>query len=213
MQQKIGLFGGTFNPIHHGHLAMAQAFFQELRLDKVIFLPTGDSYHKTTTAVAAHHRLNMTQLAVEPYPYFSVSDEDVRRQGATYTYDTVEIFKQRYPQAQLWWLMGSDSLLQLHTWHRWQDLVNMTHIAVAMRSEQNLTQVPESLRIWLSRALVEGSVYVLNMPQYPISSTNIREKLAKGENASAWLPESVQSYIVQQGLYQTAPRPMLNQPI
>jgi nicotinate-nucleotide adenylyltransferase len=116
MMKNIGLFGGTFDPIHNGHLHIARAFADEIGLDSVIFLPAGDPYHKEASAggADARVRLHMAELAVADEPCFAVSDCDVVREGATYTFDTVQIFRQHFPAAQLWWLMGMDSLMQLH---------------------------------------------------------------------------------------------------
>ena len=114
--KNIGLFGGTFDPIHNGHLHIACAFADEIGLDLVVFLPAGDPYHKDSTRTPAQERLNMVELAIADEPKFAASDCDIVRDGATYTFDTVQIFRQQFPGAQLWWLMGSDSLMQLHTW-------------------------------------------------------------------------------------------------
>ena len=108
MMKNIGLFGGTFDPIHNGHLHIARAFADEIGLESVIFLPAGDPYHKEASAggADARARLHMAELAVADEPCFAVSDCDVVREGATYTFDTVQIFRQHFPAAQLWWLMA-----------------------------------------------------------------------------------------------------------
>ncbi|MDO5357717.1 MAG: nicotinate-nucleotide adenylyltransferase [Conchiformibius sp.] len=199
----IGLFGGTFDPIHNGHLHIARAFADQLALDGVIFLPAGDPYHKHTPHTAAAHRLAMAERAAASDPRFAVSDCDIVRQGATYTYDTVQIFRQLYPSAQLYWLLGGDSLLQLHTWHKWRDLVRHTRFAVAIRPGSALTQTPPELQNWLGGAVQDGSLVLLNAAPYDISSTRIRQTLAAGGDVSAWLPESVADYIRQHDLYQT----------
>ena len=108
---KLALFGGSFDPIHNGHLHMAHAFAQELALDTVLFLPAGDPYHKTGDRVLAAHRLAMVEAAIADEPRFADSDLDIVRKGKTYTIDTIQIIRQHYPSAQLWWLMGMDSLL------------------------------------------------------------------------------------------------------
>lgn len=161
---NIGLFGGTFDPIHNGHLHIARAFADEIGLDTVVFLPAGDPYHKDPSRACAQDRLIMTELAIADDPRFAASDCDIVRDGATYTFDTVQIFRQQFPAAQLWWLMGSDSLMKLHTWKKWQTLVRQTHIAVAMRQGDNLNQTPRELHAWLGEALQNGSVRILNAP-------------------------------------------------
>ncbi|EOF8717004.1 nicotinate (nicotinamide) nucleotide adenylyltransferase, partial [Neisseria gonorrhoeae] len=129
--KKIGLFGGTFDPIHNGHFHIARAFADEIGLDAVVFLPAGGPYHKDAASASAADRLAMVELATAEDARFAVSDCDIVRESATYTFDTVQIFRRQFPSAQLWWLMGSDSLLKLHTWKKWQLLVRETNIAVA----------------------------------------------------------------------------------
>ena len=129
--QKIGLFGGSFNPLHCGHVAMARAFADELALDSVLFVPAGNPYHKAHADVGREHRWQMVQCVTELDARFAASDVDLVREGKTYTIDTVQIFKQIYPNAQWWWLMGMDSFMTLHTWKHWQALVRQVSIAVA----------------------------------------------------------------------------------
>lgn len=200
--KKIGLFGGTFDPIHNGHLHIARAFADELALDMVVFLPAGNPYHKTEhTRTDAQHRLAMTELAVGHDPRFAVSDCDIIRKGATYTFDTVQIFRQQFPSAQLWWLLGSDSLLQLHTWKKWQTLVNQTHIAVAAREGDNIAQAPRELHGWIDSALQNGSLHLLQTPMYNISSTEIRRRIRNGEPVSGLIDPRVENYIARNHLY------------
>lgn len=200
--KNIGLFGGTFDPVHNGHLHIAQAFAEEIGLDAVIFLPAGDPYHKPqNTQTAAEHRFIMTQLAIAGEPRFALSDCDIVREGATYTFDTVQIFRQQFPAAQLWWLLGSDSLMKLHTWKKWQTLVRQVNIAVAMREGDSLNQTPCELRVWLGKALQEGSVRILQAPLYNISSTQIRAALKSQNLSDGLIAPSVARYIRQHGLY------------
>ena len=159
--QKIGLFGGSFNPLHCGHVAMARAFADELALDSVLFVPAGNPYHKAHADVGREHRWQMVQCVTQLDARFAASDVDLVREGKTYTIDTVQIFKQIYPNAQWWWLMGMDSLLQLHTWKNWQQLVRKTNIAVMARSGQNLAGVPHELRDWIGEALQQSSLKML----------------------------------------------------
>lgn len=201
--KKLGLFGGTFDPIHNGHLHIAKIFAQQLNLDCVIFLPAGDPYHKnkphTTTDV--HHRIAMIEAAIANGPLFAVSDVDLRA-GKTYTIDTIQIFKQHFTQTQWWFLMGMDSLLQLHTWKNWQSLVKQTNIAVAARQGSILQNAPPALHQWLGEALNNHSLVLLDAPEYPVSSTQIRQALQQKQDTKNWLPEKVTQYIQQHQLYQ-----------
>ena len=200
--KKIGLFGGTFDPILNGHLHIARAFADELDLDLVIFLPAGDPYHKETpTNSPARNRLAMVELAIAVEPRFAASNCDIVREGATYTFDTVEIFRQQFPSAELWCLLGMDSLMTLHTWHRWQGLVKNTRIAVAARKGDGIAQAPPSLHEWIGTALQNGRLHLLKAAQFDISSTNIRQVLHQGGDASAWLNKDVVTYICAQRLY------------
>lgn len=199
--KKLGLFGGTFDPIHNGHLHIARAFADELGLDTVVFLPAGDPYHKDTSRTPAKHRMAMTELAIADDERFAVSDCDIVREGATYTFDTVQIFRQQFPQTKLYWLMGMDSLLQLHTWSRWQSLVKLADIAVAARGSEQLNHAPKELHEWLGWALQEGSLHLLKAPLSNISSTEIRKKARAGESLAGLVDRRVERYIEQQGLY------------
>lgn len=199
--KNIGLFGGTFNPIHNGHLHMANAFAEQCQLDCVIFLPAGDPYHKNTDLVAPEHRLKMTELAAAANPKFAVSDCDLVRGGATYSIDTVQIFRQHYPKAQLYWLMGMDSLMNLHKWKNWQAFVRQTKIVVANRTGDTLAKAPRELHAWLGEALQSGDLVLLNADTMDISSSQIREQIAQGKNMLNWLPENVANYIQQHDLY------------
>ena len=200
--KNIGLFGGTFDPVHNGHLHIARSFADETGLDTVVFLPAGDPYHKPqTTQTSAAHRLAMTELAAAEDVRFAVSDCDIVRGGATYTFDTVQIFRQQFPAARLWWLLGSDSLMKLHTWKKWQTLVKQTHIAVAMREGDSLGQTTRELHAWLGEALQNGSVRILQAPLYDISSTRIRQDIRNGSLPDGLIPPQVARYIREHGLY------------
>ena len=197
---RIGLFGGTFDPIHNGHLHIARSFADELDLESVILLPAGDPYHKTAPRTAAHHRLAMAEIAAQADSRLAVSDCDIIRQGATYTHDTVQIFRQHFPAAELWLLIGMDSLLQLHTWHRWQNLVRQCRIAAAPRPGRSLAQAPAPLQNWLAEALPQGRLHILQAEPLPISSIQIRQQLAT-QHTSPIIPPEVLGYIRQHQLY------------
>lgn len=201
MMEKIGLFGGTFDPIHNGHLHIARAFADEIGLDTVVFLPAGGPYHKDAAAASAADRLAMVELATAEDARFAVSDCDIVREGATYTFDTVQIFRRQFPSAQLWWLMGSDSLMKLHTWKKWQMLVRETNIAVALRQGGSLKHVPHQLHAWLGNALQDGSVRILSAPMHNTSSTEIRRNLA-GQGVSDGIPPAAARYIREHRLYE-----------
>lgn len=199
----IGLFGGSFDPVHNGHLHIARAFADELALDTVIFLPAGDPYHKGGSRTDARHRLAMAQLAAQADPRFAVSDCDIVRRGATYSSDTAAIFRQNFPAADLWWLLGADSLNILHTWKNWRQFADTVNIAVAGRSGSDAA--PDAERAaWQRQAEAAGSLKTLSAPLHPASSTDIRRALAGGGDAGALLPPQVAAYIRHHRLYHAA---------
>ena len=198
---KLGLFGGSFDPIHNGHLHIARAFADELGLDNVIFLPAGEPYHKTAPRTPAAQRLAMVEAAIEGDSRFAASDVDMVRDGATYSVDTMQIFRQHFADAELWWLMGMDSLLQLHTWKNWRTFARLTNIAVAARAGQSLNLAPPELRDWLGEALQQGSLKILSAPLLDISSSAIRRRVAAGESVGDEVPAAVGRLIEEWGLY------------
>lgn len=207
--QKIGLFGGTFDPIHVGHIAIAQQFMEELSLNEVFLLPAGKPYHKDRQTVSAEHRVQMCLLATEKMAGLSVSDVDVLRDKDTYTYDTVQIFKHYDQRAEWWWLMGSDALRQFHRWYRFRDILREINLAIFWRDDDALDQLPEATKQWLMPVLQaasahnsHGQIRFLSGNPIDMSSTQIRQSLAKKENVEQWLDTQVFDYIQQHHLYQ-----------
>ena len=211
MPRKLGLFGGTFDPIHLGHTRMAAAFATELNLDQVVFIPAGDPYHKEfATQTSAKHRLNMVQLAIEGHTLFAVSDCDIKRDGETYTVDTLEYFKQEFPtDTSLWWLMGSDSLLQLQTWHQFRKLFESTNIAIAMRDDFNLEELHPDVLTLCKQALAKGldeneengKMCLLTLPPLDISSKQIRSLVQTNQDLTPYLDAKVVQYLQHHHLY------------
>jgi nicotinate-nucleotide adenylyltransferase len=208
--KRIGLFGGTFDPPHHGHVHIARAFADELQLESVIFIPAGLPYHKSIYSDTTNaQRLAMVERVMTLDDRFSVSDCDLLRKGPTYTFDTVAQFREVFPQKQLWWLVGMDSLQQLPKWYRYQALLENTNFAIAARGEIGLDAMPQELQGWLPNALAKsrseidgndgGRAYVLQAAYLPISSTSIRSHWSRGNYDG--VPATVVEYIDQEGLY------------
>ena len=198
---RLGLFGGSFDPIHNGHLHIARAFADELGLDNVIFLPAGEPYHKTAPRTPAAQRLAMVEAAIAGDARFAASDADMVRGGATYSVDTVQIFRQHFADAELWWLMGMDSLLQLHTWKNWRTFARLTHIAVAARVGQSLNHAPRELQDWLGEALHNGSLKILSAPLWDVSSSEIRRRVKARESVDDCVPAGVARLMGEWGVY------------
>ena len=200
---RIGIMGGTFNPIHEGHLTIARAAKKAGRLDQVIFLPSGQPPHKQSIQLAsAVSRLNMTILAISGQDGFSVSDMEVLREGTTYTVDTLRELTQIRPDVQWYYIIGADSLFQLHTWRTPEKIAELLQdggMIVVPRPGADmdaLNREAEKLRgtIGLKTLIAEDE-------GPDISSTDIRERLLRGESAAGMLPQAVAEYIARHGLY------------
>jgi nicotinate-nucleotide adenylyltransferase len=215
----IGLFGGTFDPIHFGHLRLATELAEAFRLEQVLFLPNGLPYHRGRDAHAsAEQRLTMLKLATQRDARFGIDDRELRREGPTYTYDTLaEIRRERGPDLPIVFLTGSDTFAQLHTWHRWTELFDLAHFAVAIRAndEQWFTKGPGAFpkeawpRITLNLremlAAPAGKVMTFSMTPLAISSTALRSLAAEGSSIRYLTPDPVADYIRTHHLYSRNP--------
>lgn len=211
----IGLFGGTFDPIHFGHLRLATELAEAFRLERVIFIPAGLPYHRGRTAHAtSEERLTMLKLATARDARFDVDDRELRREGETYTYDTLaEIRAERGPDAVLVFLLGSDSFARIDTWHRWSELFDLAHFAVAIRADdaQWASKGPGAFpreawpRITLSLremlAAPAGKVMTFAMTPLAISSTTLRALAAEGSSMRYLTPDPVVEFIRSRRLY------------
>lgn len=209
----IGIFGGTFDPIHIGHLRLAEEMAEAIGLSSVRFVPAGRPPHRGAPGTAAAHRLDMTRLAVADNPRFAVDDREIRRQAPSYTVDTLAALRAELGDAQpVWLLLGADAFLGLAGWHEWRRLFALAHIAVAERPGAPLLQsdaLPEALRAEIAARRVAdgtaagpaGSVLLRRMTPLAISATAIREALAQGRSVRYLLPGAVLDYIQENRLY------------
>ena len=217
MTSPLGLFGGTFDPIHFGHLRLATELAEAFKLEQVIFLPAGLPYHRGTGAHAtAEQRLTMVKLATQRDARFDVDDRELRRAGPTYTYDTLaEVRAERGAQVPLVFLIGSDAFGQIHTWHRWTELFDLAHFAVAIRADDTewLSKGPGAFpadvgpRVTLNlRELLgspAGKVMTFSMTPLAISSTAIRNLVRDDASVRYLTPDPVADYIRSHKLYTT----------
>jgi nicotinate-nucleotide adenylyltransferase len=190
---RLGVMGGTFDPIHLGHLVAAEAAAEHFKLDSVIFIPAGDPWQKTTYA-SAQDRLAMTKLAVARYSNFQVSTIDIDRPGPTYTVDTLQELKKLEPSAELFFITGADSLSGIGTWKQVEELWPLaTFVGVSRPGHALKAPIYAGARIEL-----------LEIPALSVSSTGIRAKVDSGESIDDLVPEAVSEYIKDQNLYQGA---------
>ncbi len=196
---KIGIMGGTFDPIHYGHLVTAEAARFEFGLERVIFIPAATPPHKQKKTISdSEHRYRMASLAVNSNPFFSVSALEIERGGLSYTVDTLKTLQQIYPLAKLFFITGADAVLELLNWHDVNELFSLCHFIAATRPgydlEDKLTAWPEEMRQHISTFMV---------PALAISSTDIRGRVQEHKPIKYLLPEEVEQYIFSNKLYQS----------
>ncbi len=198
-KKRLGILGGTFDPIHTGHICLAQAVHKYLQLEKVVFIPAYIAPHKVgMDCASAVDRYNMTALAVEKYPYFTVSDLEIKRCGISYTIDTIMEMQQLYPEYVLYFIIGADSVPLLYTWRRIEQLLQMITFVAAGRPGYG--HVIEKACRQLGTA-AKDKIILLDTPEYAVSSTDIRRRVKKGESLESLVPASVEKYIYGHGLY------------
>ena len=205
---KIGVYGGTFNPPHLGHLTAARAVFDLLKLDKLLLVPAGMPPHKALPegSPTPEQRLEMTRLAGEQLGLgdrVKVLDLELRREGKSYTADTLAQLRQLYPEAELWLLMGTDMFLTLQTWHAPEEILAQAGIAAVGRTEEDTEELFSVQRDYLYRTYPGARIFTLTIPGVvDISSTELREQLAADRGANLLAP-AVYGYILREGLYRT----------
>nr|WP_279536571.1 nicotinate-nucleotide adenylyltransferase [Cellulomonas shaoxiangyii] len=189
---RIGVMGGTFDPVHHGHLVAASEVAARFDLDEVVFVPTGQPSFKQDTAVTeAEHRYLMTVIATASNPRFTVSRVDVEREGLTYTVDTLRDLKAERPDADLFFITGADAIAQILTWKDAGELFDMARFVAVTRPGHALSVA----------GLPEGRVDVLEIPALSISSTDVRARAGAGEPVWYLVPDGVVQYIAKHRLY------------
>lgn len=196
---RLGLLGGTFDPVHRGHLALACAARDELGLDEVLFLPAGQPWRKAGRMIASdEHRLAMLRRALEGEPAFRVSRLELERPGPSYMADTLEALRDDHPEDELFFLLGEDALMDLPNWARPQRILELARLAVARRADTS----PEALEEAEQRSPGLGERVVwLKMPAVAVSATEIRERVREGQPIGGLVLATVEEYIRKQGLY------------
>ena len=206
---KIGIYGGAFNPPHLGHITAARAVFELLKLDKLLVIPTGHPPHKTLPpgTPRPEQRLEMTRLAMAQAGLgdrVEVSDMELRREGSSYTADTLARLKERYPEDELWLLMGADMFLTLQAWREPGRIFSLAGVAAFGRTEADTEELFSVQRDFLYRTYPQARIFTLSIPGVvDVSSTDLRERLGKGEGGHLLAP-AVYGFILRERLYGTA---------
>lgn len=195
---RTGFFGGTFNPVHNGHIHLADEAYRALGLDRLIFVPANVPPHKETHDLCSGaDRLEMCRLACGGHSGFEVSDYELRQGGKSYTVYTAEHFKEEYPDDELFMMVGSDMFMCFDKWYRFEDILSMVTLAVVSREYDDT----EALRSKAAELSAYGKTVIVNAEPYPVSSTEIRGRISSGQNYSCYLPEKVVQYIRLNKLY------------
>ncbi|NOX58630.1 MAG: nicotinate (nicotinamide) nucleotide adenylyltransferase [Planctomycetes bacterium] len=201
----MALFGGSFNPVHNGHLIIARSIAEALGIGEVVLLPSRSPPHKDIRGLAeTPHRMEMVKLAVEGDPLFSVSDHDATCEGYSYTVKTIEYFRRKLPdQTRIVWIIGADSLLELHTWYEVATLVVSCRIVTAHRPGSPLAPLTALEDLIGTEAVRQLRADVIDTPHIDISSTQIRRRVRQGQSIRDLVPSPVEAYIRQHRLYKS----------
>lgn len=203
---RLGLFGGTFDPVHLGHLAIAEVARGHLGLDRVVFIPAGVPPHKDPVGVSpAHHRLAMVRGATADNPGFAVSDLELRRSGPSFAADTIEAFAAQAPSAELFWLLGTDSVTELHTWRDPPRLFALATFVGLARPGWSRADVDR----WFDAQPpgVRPRLEFVEVPLLDIASSALRARMARGDSVRYLVPDAALAYIAAHGLYRTGRSP------
>ncbi len=200
---RIGLFGGSFNPIHVGHLVASRAVAEQLRLEKLYLVPAAVPPHRMPKNLAApQHRLAMLELAVAGEPLFEVSDYEIRQAGPSYTVLTVEEFRRRLGSpAELFWIIGADSLAELPNWYESDRLVDLCQVVTAARPGWDAPDLSALSRRFSRQQIERLEAGILQTPRIDISASEIRRRVAAGLSIRYLVPDAVADYIAAHGLY------------
>jgi len=190
---RLGIFGGSFDPVHNAHVALARVALNELRLDELLWVPAGQPWQKQRHLSSAEDREAMVRLAIAGEPRFKLSRIELERSGASYTIDTVRELHAARPDAQWFLVIGQDQYAGFHTWHGWQELLGLVTLAIADR--------PDAVHTVDPRVLAAARTAV-SLPMMDVSSTDIRGRVTHGQGIADLVPEPVARYIARHHLYQ-----------
>jgi nicotinate-nucleotide adenylyltransferase len=219
LSQRIGILGGTFNPIHNGHLAAAAEVREHLKLDRILFIPSSLPPHKSEEDItSAGQRMEMVRLATADNPLFETSDVEIKRGGRSYTIDTIETLRETSPSAELHFIIGLDSFLDIQTWHEWERLLSRCGFVVIPRPGYRFTDLVKldfmksaaqelsgldqgELKHAVVRSSGVSAITLVTIPLSDISSTDIRSRVKAGASIKYLLPDPVETYIIKNKLY------------
>lgn len=197
--RRIGIMGGTFDPVHIGHLIMAQSALTELKLDRVIFMPSGNPPHKELSRITdAKIRSEMVKLAIDKNDKFVYSDFELKRDGIVYTADTLRMIRERDPDMELYFIVGADSLLDMEKWHEPEKVFDRCRVVVVDRNQSH-EDLMKKIRYLTEK--YQAQIDYIPSPLVDISSTEIRSRVSAGRSIRYLVTEAVEAYIYEKVLY------------
>lgn len=196
---RLGIFGGAFNPVHNGHINLAKSYLSSLALDKLLIIPTANPPHRSAVGFAGEEdRLNMLSLAFAGIEKIELSDIEFKRNGKSYTYDTVKELRKTYTNDEIFLIIGEDQFLNFESWYRYKELLDEVVLCTAARERDTQKALAEHAQRLLGS---KYGYYIADFDPIVVSSSELREKLKAGEDVSAYLPAEVYNYIKDKGLY------------
>ena len=197
---KIGIMGGTFDPIHNGHLIISEYIRDYLNLDKVVFIPAGQPPHKDSSLVLSpNHRYAMTNLAIDNNPKFKISDMEIKKNNTSYTYHTIKELKEEDADSNYYFIIGADSLFELHKWYNFKELSKLTNFALWGRAGHYRDDILD--RIEYLNQKYESNIVYIEGPIIEISSSHIRNRVISNKSIKYLVPDIVKEYIKKNNLY------------
>ena len=200
LKKRIGILGGTFNPIHYSHLILAVNAYDQFKLDEVLIIPAGQPPHKQhEDIIAEEHRVNMIKLAIEDQPYIRLSSIELNRETLSYTSDTLKELVKENPYTEYYFIMGADSMFQIETWNEPDTIMKLANILVATRYSLSDEVLDNQIRYLIQK--YSAKIYRLPIPNIDLSSRMIRERIQKGHTIKFFVPKKVEEYIYANHLY------------
>ncbi len=198
--KKVGIMGGTFNPIHMGHLILAEKAREQFHLDNILFIPCGMPYMKDCKEVLPGEvRAEMTRLATMDNPFFDVSMMEIDKKGRTYTYETLQELHEKNPNTEYYFILGADSLWAVENWKEPQKIFDSCTMLTAAREDKNTQEINEKIAFLTKK--YQADIFLLDTPQLAISSSMIRDAIKSGNSIRYYVPEAVYDYIIKNKLY------------
>lgn len=200
LKKKVGILGGTFDPIHIGHLILAESAYNKFHLDHVLIMPTGDPPHKADKAITpSHHRSAMVKLAIENNPHLQYSGFELEREGTIYTAETLSLLVEQYEENEYYFIIGADSLFTIEKWNHPEKIFELSTVLAAKREDLIVKDLDEQITYLKNK--YNGKLYELDIPNIGVSSTMITKNIKNNESIKYYVPSQVEEYIYHNNLY------------